>query len=68
MNSRIKAMLETFTPEEIKTGLLEKTWVFQESSQRLQAVLDAQGFSEQDLEEVIAEFNVVRKRVRAVKK
>ena len=68
MNSRIKAMLETFTPEEIKTGLLEKSRAFQESSQRLQAVLDAQGFSEQDLEEVIAEFNVVRKRVRAVKK
>jgi hypothetical protein len=40
---------------------------FQISAERLQAVLDAQGFSEQDLDEVVAEFDVVRKKARATK-
>ena len=41
---------------------------FQKSAERLQTVLDAQGFTEQDLEEVIAEFNIVRKKTRVNKK
>ena len=57
-----------YVPARDANKLKAQVQVFQTSAERLQAVLDAQGFSEQDLEEVIAEFNVVRKKSRVAKK
>lgn len=57
-----------YVPARDPDKLKAQVQAFQNSAERLQAVLDAQGFTEQNLEEVIAEFNDVRKKARVAKK
>ena len=57
-----------YVPARDQNKVKEQAEAFHQSAKRLQAVLDAQGFTEQDLEEVISEFNIVRKKARVAKK
>jgi uncharacterized protein YkwD len=57
-----------YVPARDSNKIKAQVQAFQTSAERLQAVLDAQGFTEKDLEEVVAEFNVVRKKARVAKK